>query len=196
MQVLLASDSNCDRAACALCVGVGRLHEPKDMPGLAHFCEHMLFLGTEAFPDEAEYKRFIKRHGGKCNASTGDAQTCYVFDVAPLQLAGALDRFCQFFRTPLFTESATEREINAVDSEHSMRLQDDGRRSYAVPGQRGKSGDFFVARRRASKGQRGHGLAMPAWIDELERGAQEAWRPTPQRGDNESTSEVADEVMD
>ncbi|CAK9118351.1 unnamed protein product [Durusdinium trenchii] len=132
MQVLLASDSNCDRAACALCVGVGRLHEPKDMPGLAHFCEHMLFLGTEAFPDEAEYKRFIKRHGGKCNASTGDAQTCYVFDVAPLQLAGALDRFCQFFRTPLFTESATEREINAVDSEHSMRLQDDGRRSYAA----------------------------------------------------------------
>eukprot|EP00913_Durusdinium_trenchii_P007034 g6617.t1 len=74
----------------------------------------------------------VAGHGGKCNASTGDAQTCYVFDVAPLQLAGALDRFCQFFRTPLFTESATEREINAVDSEHSMRLQDDGRRSYAA----------------------------------------------------------------
>ena len=33
----------------------------KDMPGLAHFCEHMLFLGTEAFPDEAEYKRYVKR---------------------------------------------------------------------------------------------------------------------------------------
>lgn len=45
---------------------------------------------------------------------------------------GALDRFCQFFRTPLFTESATEREINAVDSEHSMRISDDGRRSYAA----------------------------------------------------------------
>jgi len=132
MQVLLASDPNCDRAATALCVGVGRLHEPKDMPGLAHFCEHMLFLGTEAFPEEAEYKRFVKRHGGKCNASTGDSFTCYVFDIAPEYLSGALDRFCQFFRTPLFTESATEREINAVDSEHSMRISDDGRRSYAA----------------------------------------------------------------
>ncbi|CAJ1363986.1 unnamed protein product, partial [Effrenium voratum] len=132
MRVVLASDPNCDKAACALCVGVGRLHEPKDMPGLAHFCEHMLFLGTEAFPEEAEYKRFIKRHGGKCNASTGDSSTCYVFDVAPGFLPGALDRFSQFFRCPLFTESATDREINAVDSEHSMRIADEGRRSYAA----------------------------------------------------------------
>lgn len=48
------------------------------------------------------------------------------------RVRGALDRFCQFFRTPLFTESATEREINAVDSEHSMNLQADSRRSYAA----------------------------------------------------------------
>ena len=26
----MASDPRCDRAACALCVGVGRLHEPKE----------------------------------------------------------------------------------------------------------------------------------------------------------------------
>lgn len=36
-QVLLASDSNCDRAACALCVGVGRLHEPKESGVLAEW---------------------------------------------------------------------------------------------------------------------------------------------------------------
>lgn len=131
LQVVLASDPKCDKAAMALCVGVGRLHEPKDMPGLAHFCEHMLFLGTEKFPEEGEYKRFVKQHGGKCNASTGDDKTCYQFDVSPAFLEGAMDRFSQFFLTPLFTKSATEREINAVDSEHSMRISDDGRRSYA-----------------------------------------------------------------
>ena len=52
--------------------------------------------------------------------------------MAPEHLEGALDRFCHFFRAPLFTKSAVEREINAVDSEHSMRLQEDGRRSYAA----------------------------------------------------------------
>lgn len=132
LQVMLVSDSACDKAAAALCVGVGRLHEPKDLPGLAHFCEHMLFLGTEGFPDEAEYKRFVKKHGGMCNASTGDAQTCYAFDIMPAHLRGALDRFSQFFLAPLFTPSATVREIQAVDSEHSMRITDDGRRSYAT----------------------------------------------------------------
>eukprot|EP00928_Gymnodinium_smaydae_P098736 TRINITY_DN9246_c0_g5_i1.p1 TRINITY_DN9246_c0_g5~~TRINITY_DN9246_c0_g5_i1.p1 ORF type:complete len:1073 (-),score=197.76 TRINITY_DN9246_c0_g5_i1:187-3405(-) len=132
LRVIVASDASCDKAAAALCVGVGRLHEPKDMPGLAHFCEHMLFLGTERFPDEAEYKRFVKRYGGHCNAATGDSYTYYAFDVSPDHLAGALDRFSQFFLSPLFTPSATERELNAVDSEHSMRITDDGRRAYAT----------------------------------------------------------------
>ncbi len=39
---------------------------------------------------------------------------------------GALDRFGQFFLGPLFTESATDREVNAVDSECSNYLQNDG----------------------------------------------------------------------
>jgi insulysin len=38
-------------------------------------------------------------------------------------LPGALDRFAQFFITPLFTESATNREMNAVDSENAKNQQ-------------------------------------------------------------------------
>jgi len=30
----------------------GYFSDPEDVPGLAHFCEHMLFLGTEPFPEE------------------------------------------------------------------------------------------------------------------------------------------------
>ena len=30
----------------------GYFSDPEDLPGLAHFCEHMLFLGTEPFPEE------------------------------------------------------------------------------------------------------------------------------------------------
>lgn len=40
-------------------------------------------------------------------------------------LQGALDRFAQFFLAPLFTESATEREVNAVDSENTNYQKDD-----------------------------------------------------------------------
>lgn len=36
-----------------------------------------------------------------------------------------LNRFSQFFISPLFSESATEREINAVDSEHLKNIPND-----------------------------------------------------------------------
>ena len=37
-------------------------------------------------------------------------------------LPEALDRFSQFFLSPLFTESGTEREINAVNNENAKNL--------------------------------------------------------------------------
>ncbi len=40
-------------------------------------------------------------------------------------LEGALDRFSHFFIDPLFSESCTERELRAVDSEHKKNLQSD-----------------------------------------------------------------------
>jgi insulysin len=44
MKVLVASDSTTDKAAAALCLAVGSLSDPEQLPGLAHFCEHMLSL--------------------------------------------------------------------------------------------------------------------------------------------------------
>lgn len=47
-------------------------------------------------------------------------------------LQGALDRFGQFFVAPLFTESATGRELNAIESEHAKNINNDGFRLYQV----------------------------------------------------------------
>ena len=38
--------------AAALSVGVGSYHELPQFPGLAHFCEHALFLGSSKYPEE------------------------------------------------------------------------------------------------------------------------------------------------
>lgn len=98
----------------AMDVNVGSLTDPVDVQGLAHFLEHMLFLGSKPFPDENEYSRFLSTHGGHSNAFTTATDTTYFFDVAPAHLGGALDRFSRFFIDPLFDESCTERELNAV----------------------------------------------------------------------------------
>jgi len=54
LRVLLVRDAATDKAAASLDVRVGQFSDPAELPGLAHFCEHMLFLGTEKFPNENE----------------------------------------------------------------------------------------------------------------------------------------------
>eukprot|EP01043_Picozoa_sp_COSAG02_P067483 COSAG02_NODE_10862_length_1844_cov_1.195415_1_plen_303_part_01 len=132
MRVALISDAKADKAAAALTVKVGHMSDPWELPGLAHFCEHMCFLGSEKYPDESEYKRFVKKCGGSTNASTSAERTTYHFALNQEHLHGALDIFSGFFTCPLFTESATEREVHAVDAENSKNLQNDGRRLFQL----------------------------------------------------------------
>lgn len=52
IRTLLISDPSTTRSAAAIDVHVGSMMDPVDIPGLAHFCEHMSFLGTEKYPGE------------------------------------------------------------------------------------------------------------------------------------------------
>ncbi|MGB0467833.1 MAG: insulinase family protein [Pontibacterium sp.] len=132
MKVLVISDPDSKKAAASLNVGVGSNANPEARAGLAHFLEHMLFLGTEKYPQAGEYQRFISAHGGSHNAYTAFENTNYFFDITADHLTPALDRFAQFFISPLFTEKYVNRERNAVHSEYQAKIRDDGRRSYAV----------------------------------------------------------------
>ena len=132
LNVLLISDPNTDKSAAALDVHVGHLCDPDTIPGLAHFCEHLLFMGSKKYPIENEYSHYLSLHNGSSNAYTSTENTNYYFDVASDALHGALDRFSRFFIDPLFDSSCVERELNAVDSEHKKNLQNDSRRIYQL----------------------------------------------------------------
>jgi len=71
LDVLLISDPSTDKASAAIDVNVGHLSDPEDVPGLAHFCEHLLFMGTVKYPVENEYSTFLSEHSGSSNAFTG-----------------------------------------------------------------------------------------------------------------------------
>lgn len=58
------------KAAAALSVGVGHFTDPWSLQGLSHYLEHMLFMGSERFPDENDYDAFLTAHGGSSNACT------------------------------------------------------------------------------------------------------------------------------
>uniref|UniRef100_A0A4W4EGY2 Insulin-degrading enzyme n=1 Tax=Electrophorus electricus TaxID=8005 RepID=A0A4W4EGY2_ELEEL len=132
LKAMLISDPTTDKASAALDVHIGSLSDPPNISGLAHFCEHMLFLGTEKYPKENEYSQFLSEHAGSSNAFTSGEHTNYYFDVSHEHLQGALDRFSQFFLCPLFDESCKDREVNAVDSEHEKNLMNDAWRLFQL----------------------------------------------------------------
>ncbi|WP_177203579.1 insulinase family protein [Marinospirillum celere] len=127
LRVLLISDADAEKAAASMNVAAGSLQDPDEWPGLAHFLEHMLFLGTATYPESDAYQNYIRQHGGSYNAFTAPRDTNYFFDIRPEHLDGALSRFSRFFVDPLLSDDYLEREINAVHSEWSATLQDDGR---------------------------------------------------------------------
>jgi len=129
---LLISDPTTDKASAAMDVRVGHLSDPEEAPGLAHFLEHMLFMGTKKYPDENDYDSYLSTHGGSSNAFTDMESTNYLFDVASDHLEPSLDRFAQFFIAPLFNVDSTEREMQAVDSEHAKNLQSDFWRAFQL----------------------------------------------------------------
>ena len=132
LQVLLISDPATQKAAAALDVYVGSGDNPEGRGGLAHFLEHMLFLGTEKYPDPAEYEQYITEHGGNRNAYTSFDHTNYFFDINADYLPEALDRFAQFFVSPNLDAEYVDREMNAVQAEYQMGLNNDGRRGLDV----------------------------------------------------------------
>ena len=130
MRCLLIQDDEADKSAASLNVNVGCALDPKEFYGTAHFLEHMLFMGTEKYPDENEYSEYIKNNGGYNNAFTSLTETNYHFETSNEGFERALDMFAQFFIAPILGESSTEREMKAIDSEFNMSQQNDAWRKF------------------------------------------------------------------
>ncbi|XP_015050795.2 nardilysin [Drosophila yakuba] len=116
-------------AACAVLVGVGSFSEPRQYQGLAHFVEHMIFMGSEKFPVENEFDSFVTKSGGFSNAHTENEDTCFYFEVDEAHLDRSMDLFMNLIKAPLMLPDAMSRERSAVQSEFEQTyMRDEVRR--------------------------------------------------------------------
>lgn len=125
LEAYLISDPKADKSAVALAVQAGSWQDPKEYPGIAHFLEHMLFLGTSKYPEEGEYDSFITSNGGSLNAYTASDYTAFMASVDNSALESLLDRFSYFFKEPLFNPSGVARELQAIDQEYAKNIEND-----------------------------------------------------------------------
>lgn len=115
---VVSMDSDAIVANVGIGIKVGSIHDPLEYMGMAHFLEHMLFLGSKKYKDENYFDTMVKQYGGSSNAYTSLFETVYYFNVIAEHLNKMLDIFSRFFIDPLFDINSISREINAINSEH------------------------------------------------------------------------------
>ncbi|WP_049631845.1 insulinase family protein [Cellvibrio sp. pealriver] len=134
LQVVLVSDPSLENSSASLAVGVGSAHDPKDQLGLAHYLEHMLFLGTEKYPEPDGFMKYTQANGGMTNAFTAYDKTNYMFQINAGKFDEALDRFSDYFKKPTFDPHFSDKERNAVNNEWSLQKAQDNWNLYALQG--------------------------------------------------------------
>lgn len=112
------------QAAAFVRVHAGAHDAPAAYPGLAHFLEHLLFLGSRHYPVEQSLMPFVQACGGQLNASTRERHTDYFFQVPADRLKDGLLRLTDMLARPLLDPTAQLREREVLHAEYRARSED------------------------------------------------------------------------
>ena len=123
IKLILISDPDINTSSC--CVGVKAGYLQDIYPGCAHFLEHLLFMGSEKFPDSREFQAYVQNCGGSTNAFTSDILTCYYLELETTYLKKGIEILSWFFRKPLLDMKYISSEMEIIDSEHQKNILSD-----------------------------------------------------------------------
>ncbi|MEA9979018.1 MULTISPECIES: pyrroloquinoline quinone biosynthesis protein PqqF [unclassified Pseudomonas] len=124
LHVVLSHVPGLKRCAAALRVAAGSHDVPAQWPGLAHFLEHLFFLGTERFPAADNLMAFVQRHGGQVNASTRERTTEFFFELPQPVFDQGLERLCEMLSHPRLALADQRREREVLHAEFIAWSQD------------------------------------------------------------------------
>lgn len=117
MEVLLISDEKANKSLMAVGLPVGSMEDPVLQQGLAHYLEHMILMGSKAFPETNSLDGFLTKNGGYNNAYTAPDRTVYFLEVNNNAFDEAVARLSDAFAQPLLDEKNAKKEVNAVHAE-------------------------------------------------------------------------------
>jgi len=116
VRVLLVPMQGVDSVATAVMVGVGSRYERREINGISHFLEHMVFKGTQKFPTTDDVN-FIERLGGIQNAYTDIDVTSYHNKVLASDWSSALEINKELALFPRLEEKYLDKERSVIIEE-------------------------------------------------------------------------------
>jgi len=101
-------------------VKAGSNNENKDINGISHFIEHMVFEGTKKRANARVISNEIEGIGGELNAYTSNERTCFYAKVPKSYFDKALDIVSDIIQNPLFNEKNIEKERKIILKEINL----------------------------------------------------------------------------
>jgi predicted Zn-dependent peptidase len=108
-------------ASVGIWIGTGAREESKELTGISHFIEHMLFKGTKNRTAE-EIARSADSVGGGLDAFTSKELVSFNVKVLDEHIPQAFDVICDLVRNPLFDRKDLEKEKGVILEELKMEV--------------------------------------------------------------------------
>ena len=105
--------------AVGLWVRTGGRYEPKNLNGISHFFEHIVFKGSQK-RSYRQIKESIEGVGGMLNGFTSEEVTCFLAKVLEKHLPVALDVLLDMLLNPLIRQSDIDKERLVIFEEIKM----------------------------------------------------------------------------
>ena len=101
-------------------VETGSKYETKEINGISHFLEHMMFKGTSGRPHPSDISRELDGLGAHYNAFTSQEYTGYYVKVNSSKFNEALDIISDLYLNPVFKTQDMDKEKGVIIEEIRM----------------------------------------------------------------------------
>ena len=126
LRVVSSSLPHTRSVSICIFVGAGSRYESREISGVSHFLEHMLFKGTQRRPSAREISSEIEGIGGLMNAGTDKELTVFWAKVGDHRFAHALDILADSLRNSLLDPAELEKERAVILEELAMTEDNPG----------------------------------------------------------------------
>ncbi|MDD3072470.1 MAG: pitrilysin family protein [Candidatus Pacebacteria bacterium] len=120
LRIVLVPQKNVLSATVLVLVKTGSKYETKNISGISHFLEHLLFKGTKKRPNAISIAEPLDRVGGQYNAFTGEEYTGYYAKVDEKNFDLALDIISDIYMNSKLDLKEVERERGVIIEEINM----------------------------------------------------------------------------
>jgi len=120
LRVLTVHLPSMESSTVAVWVKTGSRNETKEISGISHFLEHMVFKGSKKRPSSKEIAEIVDSMGAEFNAGTSKEWTNFYIKARNEAIPTAFDVLADMVLNPLIKQEDIERERGVILEELAM----------------------------------------------------------------------------